>query len=81
MKTIEVKVITNAKRVEIIENDSSYVTVKLTATPEKGKANQQLIKLLSKKYGIPTSAISIIKGLTSRHKLVTIQSTEKSKSK
>jgi len=39
--------------------------VKVSAAPEKGKANQCLIKFLSKKLDIKKNAISIISGTTS----------------
>ncbi|MCB1080313.1 MAG: DUF167 domain-containing protein, partial [Chlamydiia bacterium] len=44
--------------------------VRLTAAPEKGKANESLITILSKHFKIPKSAITILKGETSRHKVV-----------
>jgi hypothetical protein len=47
--------------------------VKLTAAPVDGEANKELIKLLSKEWGVPKSNINIIKGLTSRNKIVGIE--------
>ncbi|MCB1559420.1 MAG: DUF167 domain-containing protein [Alphaproteobacteria bacterium] len=46
--------------------------VSVTAVPEKGKANQSLIKLLSKHWKIPKSEIEIIKGETERHKILSV---------
>jgi uncharacterized protein (TIGR00251 family) len=37
--------------------------VKVSAAPEKGKANQCLIKFLSERLGVKKNAISIISGL------------------
>jgi uncharacterized protein len=44
----------------------------LKSPPEKGKANKELIELLSKALSIPKKEIEIIGGLTSRQKRVTI---------
>ena len=44
----------------------------LISAPEKGKANKELIDLLSKALSIPKKDIEIISGLTSRQKRVTI---------
>jgi uncharacterized protein (TIGR00251 family) len=38
--------------------------VKVSAAPEKGKANQCLLKFLAKQLGVKTSAVSIIRGQT-----------------
>ena len=47
---IELKVITRAKK-EIVEkiSENSY-KVKVTAPPEKGKANKRVVELLSEYY-------------------------------
>jgi len=39
--------------------------VKVSAAPEKGKANQCLIKFLAKHLGVKKNAVSIISGTTS----------------
>lgn len=46
--------------------------VKVTAVPEDGKANEALIKLLSKTFRIPQSRISLARGATSRIKQLEI---------
>ena len=44
------------------------------APPEKGKANAELIKFLSKTFNIKRDKISIISGKTDRLKLIKISS-------
>ncbi len=39
--------------------------VKVSAAPEKGKANQCLLKFLAKQLGVKRNAVSIISGKTS----------------
>nr|WP_233221006.1 DUF167 domain-containing protein [Chlorogloea sp. CCALA 695] len=44
----------------------------LKSPPVDGKANTELIKLLAKKFAVPKSRITIKLGLSSRQKLVII---------
>ncbi len=46
--------------------------VSVTAVPEKGKANEALIALLSKEWRIPKNAFSLIRGETDRLKTIKI---------
>jgi uncharacterized protein (TIGR00251 family) len=46
--------------------------VKVSAAPEKGKANLCLIKFLSKRLGVRKNAVSIISGTTSPIKHVMV---------
>lgn len=46
--------------------------VKVSAPPIKGKANKELIAFLSEILGVGRSSLSIIKGHTSRNKLMAI---------
>lgn len=45
----------------------------VTTVPEGGKANQALIKLLSKSWKIPKSAFDIVQGATDRNKVLVIK--------
>ena len=45
-----------------------FLKVNLTSAPEKGKANSELIKLLSKTLHLSKSSFSIISGETDRYK-------------
>ncbi len=45
----------------------------VTTVPEGGKANQALIKLLSKVWKIPKGTISVIQGETDRNKILLIE--------
>ena len=52
---------------------NGVLNVRITTRPEKGKANEALVKYLSDLLGIAKSRISISKGNTSRNKVVSIQ--------
>ena len=69
---IKLKVIPNAKKVEI-KKEKEYLKVKLKSKPEGGKANKELIGILSKYFRIPKSKIRIIAGLKSRNKVVELK--------
>ena len=74
---LRIKVIPNSNTNEIKEimtDDSGEETIKIKikAIPEKGKANAELIKFLSKELEIKKSNISIISGKTDRIKLIRI---------
>ncbi|WP_457678072.1 DUF167 domain-containing protein [Thermovibrio sp.] len=53
--------------------EEGRLKVKVTAPPEKGKANEALIELLSKRLKVPKRSISIVSGQTSRVKRVFIE--------
>jgi len=48
--------------------------VKLTSPPVDGKANEELVKFLSKTLKIPKSSIEITKGETSKKKTLLLKS-------
>ncbi len=50
--------------------------IAVKAPPEKGKANQELIKFLSQRLEIPKGEISIISGLKSRRKEILLKADE-----
>ena len=53
-----------ANRIEGLVSDGEGVRLRLrvTAPPEKGKANEAVIKLLAKAWGLPKSTLSIASG-------------------
>jgi len=70
---IKVKIIPNARQDKIcgyLEKD--ILKIKIKAKPIEGKANSYLIKYLSKELEIPQSCFAIIKGKTSRIKVLEI---------
>lgn len=47
--------------------------LRVTAAPEKGKANKAVIAFLAKKLGVPKSALSLVSGETDRNKVLRIE--------
>lgn len=71
-KDIIVTVLPRSSRDEVVAENCNYLKVKLKAAPVKGQANKELIKFLAKKFGVAKSQVEILKGLTSKDKLVRI---------
>ncbi len=66
---INVKVITRSAREEVVEQAGGY-TVRVRAAPQEGKANEAVVRLLARHFGLPRSAVSIVRGFTVRNKVV-----------
>lgn len=61
----------SADRVEGTEqrdDDTAVLRIRVTAVPDKGKANAAVIALLAKTLGIPKSTITLVAGETARLK-------------
>jgi uncharacterized protein (TIGR00251 family) len=54
------------------EKNQQHLKINLAAVPEDGKANEVLIKFLSKILEIPKSKIEILRGENNRNKTVRI---------
>ncbi|NKM18276.1 DUF167 domain-containing protein [Rhizobium laguerreae] len=50
----------------------AFLKARVTAVPEKGKANKALILLIAKSLRIPKSSVSLISGETARKKILRI---------
>jgi uncharacterized protein len=70
---IHVKVKPSSKQQSITEETDGSLTIHLKSPPVDGKANDELIKLLAKKYQVPKSKITIQLGSSSKIKLVDIE--------
>ncbi len=58
--------------VEVTADGLAHLKARVTAVPEKGKANKALIALLSKSLKIPKSTITVVSGDTARQKILRI---------
>jgi uncharacterized protein len=64
--------VTTGVRVELLEIVDGRLLAKVRAKPENGKANAAVLNLLSNALGMPTSRLRVLRGATSREKLVQI---------
>jgi uncharacterized protein (TIGR00251 family) len=62
----------NAKKSEVVGLHGGALKIKIHAVPEDGKANEEIIKVLSKILGIAKSNITIQSGATSRKKNIAL---------
>ncbi len=72
IKTINIRVIPNAGKNEVSEEENGSLKIRVTAPAVRGNANKAAIKLLAKYFGVRTSDIKIVKGEKSRQKVVEI---------
>ncbi len=70
--TLKIKVEPRSSRSEIVGPYGDGLKVKLTSPPVKGKANKELIDLLSKELKVPKKDIEIISGQSLKNKIVKI---------
>ena len=67
---IRCKVIPGARANELSGVHAGELVARVTAAPEKGKANVALLKLLSRELAVGRSSLAVIQGHASRHKIV-----------
>jgi uncharacterized protein (TIGR00251 family) len=57
----------------VFDTTENQLTIFLKSPPDKGKANKELIKYISKYFEMSTAEISIISGHTSRDKILLLE--------
>ena len=68
-----VQITPNAKRTEVVGETEDALKIKLQAPPVDGKANDMLVRFLSDVLDVSKSAVHIVRGQTSRKKLIEIR--------
>ena len=69
---ISLRVCPNGGRNEVVGFTNGILRVKVSAPPIKGKANRELITFLSRLLGVGKGSVNIIKGHTTRNKIVAV---------
>ena len=69
---LQIRVRPRAGRNTVEIGDGGQVTVRVTAAPERGRANRAVVALLAKELGVSKSSVTVVRGLTSRDKVVRI---------
>ena len=70
---LNVRVQPRANRNSVEIGADGTVRVRVTAPPDRGKANDAVVRLLSKNLGIPKSAVRITRGHTSCSKVIQVE--------
>lgn len=75
-KLFTIKVTPRAKqtliKAETMADGSQLLRVYVTTAPEKGKANDAVLKLLAKHLGVAPSKLEVVQGSTSRTKVIRV---------
>ena len=67
---VNIRVIPRARRNQITVDTDGTFRVHTTAAPADGAANEAVIKMLAEHFKVPKTSINIIRGSTSRNKVI-----------
>ena len=70
--TFSVRVVPRASKNEVVGVQAGALKVRLTAPPVRGAANEALVEFLSRGLGVRRGQVAIVRGHTSRRKLVRV---------
>ena len=73
MVTLRVKVKPRAPKSELSQAADGTWVASLKSPPVDGKANEELIALVARKFGCPKAAVSIKSGASARTKLIRVE--------
>ncbi len=71
---LKVQVKPNSKISKVVAKGDMFV-VYVKSPPVEGKANDEMLELLSEHLGVPKSRMKIVSGKRSRNKIVSIRTT------
>jgi uncharacterized protein len=70
---LKLRVIPGADRSEIVGRYGDAWRVRIGAAPERGRANAELLDLLSERLGVRRAELAIVSGLATRDKVVELR--------
>jgi len=70
---LRVRLTPRAGRSQIDGWDGDLLRVRVAAPPVEGKANDALLRLLAEALGVPPSRLRLVRGRTSREKVVAVE--------
>jgi hypothetical protein len=75
MGKVEIEVQPGSRRSGVVGYDEwrGRFRVAVRAPPEKGKANEEVVEVIAAALGVPPSAVSVVRGHTSRRKTVEVR--------
>jgi uncharacterized protein len=74
---ISIRLQPRARRNEVVGERAGAVVIRLTAPPVDGKANAALCTFVARAAGVPPSRVSVVRGQTSRDKVVRVDGVPK----
>lgn len=69
---VDLHIVPNAKKSEIVGTHGDALKVRVAAPPVDGAANDEICRFIAKLVGVPRSAVTIVRGQTSKAKTVSV---------
>jgi uncharacterized protein (TIGR00251 family) len=73
MADVAIRLQPRSKREEVVGERAGAIVVRVTAPPVDGKANAALCAFIAKAVGVSASRVDVVRGQTSRDKVVRVQ--------
>jgi uncharacterized protein len=73
MADLAIRVQPRAKRTEVAGEREGAIVIRTNAPPVDGKANAAVCRLIAKRAGVPAGAVSVVRGQSSRDKVVRVE--------
>ena len=73
MAKLEVEVSPKSRQPGVAGRRGDVLKVRVAAAPERGRANDELIKTVAAFLGVPRASVSVARGGSSRRKLLDIE--------
>ena len=70
---LRIRVSPGARRTEIVGRQGDAWKVRVAAPPERGRANEAVVRLLSERLGVPPGELSVVSGRSGRDKVVELR--------
>jgi len=77
---VRLRVSPGARRTELVGRQGEAWKVRVAAAPDRGRANDAVLDLLSRELELPRSALSIVSGHTAREKVVLLEGLDRAES-
>jgi uncharacterized protein (TIGR00251 family) len=74
MNNFPVKVQPKASRDQVVGYRNGVLQLRVAAPPDKGRANAAVVDLLAEALGVAKSRVRIVRGQSSRDKVLTVES-------
>jgi uncharacterized protein (TIGR00251 family) len=77
---VRVRVSPGARRTELVGRHGDAWKVRVAAAPERGRANEAVLDLLSRELELPRRAVSLVSGHAAREKVVRLEGIDRAES-
>ena len=77
---VRVRVSPGARRTELVGRHGEAWKVRVAAAPERGRANEAVLDLLSRELELPRRSVSLVSGHAVREKVVLLEGIDRAES-